>query len=108
MVEGGCAKMETIKLKSTTQYFAIKKVIVRSIEIFMRKKTPSQIIFVSSFNDDESLEVFVDRQTIIDFLGYDFRARKMRFKKDCKAGGKLSTKTQILVLYGKILNDMYE
>lgn len=98
--------METINLKSTTRYFAMKKVIVKSIEIFMRKKSPDELSLVSKF-DNGVLEVFVKRQTIIDYLGYDFRAKKAKFKKDCKVNGKLFTKTQIVLLYAKILNEMY-
>lgn len=99
--------METIKLKSTTRYFAMKKVIVKSIEVFMRKKSPNELSLVSEFGDNGVLEVFVKRQTIIDYLGYDFRAKKAKFKKDSKVNGKLFSKTQIVLLYAKILNEMY-
>jgi len=95
-----------IKIQSKTRYFAIKKAIIKAIDIFKEKGSINEIEFESK-HDGGVIEIVIKRQTIRDYLGYDFRTRKAWLNNDTKRGGKLYHKAQVVLLYGKILNDMF-
>jgi len=95
-----------IKIESKTRYFAIKKAISKAIDIFREKGSINEIELESKY-EGGAIELTIKRQTIRDYLGYDFRTRKAWLNNDLKRGGKLYHKAQVLLLYGLILNEMF-
>lgn len=94
--------MKEIKIKRFTRYFAIEDSIFAAIRYFNEKKSDNTCLVIATYEDD-FLESEIDRNAIIDFLGYDFRRKKKRFERDCKMGGKLFSKPSVLMLYSQLI-----
>ncbi len=99
--------MKEIKIKTTTRYFAVKNSIFAAIRYFNQKKTDDICSVLCDYYGN-SLNMNIDRKVIIDYLGYDFRAKKIKFKREILPGGKLYHKTQILTLFGQISEEDIE
>ena len=95
-----------IKINTKTQYFAIKNSIFAAIRYFQKRKSKDKVLCKCTF-ENESMDIEIHRSVITNYLGYDFRHKKKRFKEETNVNGKLYTKIQIMTLYAEIIESQF-
>jgi hypothetical protein len=95
-----------IKINTKTEYFAIKESIFAAIRYFQKKKSNNEVLCKCTY-DDGTIDIEIYRSVIVNYLGYDFIAKKKQFKEETKPNGKLYNKIQILNLYTEILEAQF-
>jgi hypothetical protein len=92
--------METIKIKSVTEYFAKKRILQESFIFFRKNPEQEQVKVISKYKDPQKgkIKLTIARDELIEQLGYDFTKEWNRLVKDKS----LYHKNDILAFYEKL------